>query len=290
MYGNKSAHALSGMLGHAKTQAQEALRELEDDKMAHDLSGKLGHAQRQAQDAFSKHGGQGLLDRMKGMSGHAQKTASHGVHWMEQHVPGAAFLIEEAEAMWHSDVPGGFQLGHIVDITVSTVPGVRGFVMQSAPDGAEYFIAEDFGCFDCCCLWMGKGPTYHIIEGNPMHGNEVLMLQSHRPCCCVSPELDVMSPDGEVIAKAVEHSYCCCFANTRVHVRGSEAYRLTGNIFGAVCSCFNSEHRVVDNEGKRVGRIVHWNEGAHLQLPKDGMASQKAGLLAATLLTDLRRR
>jgi len=271
-----------GLLGNASSKAPD----VGIDKMAHDFSGMLG----QATDAVSKNGGQGLLDRVGGMTDHAHKMGSNGLHWMEQHVPGATFLMDEAEALWNSDVPGGFQVGRTVDIAASTIPGVKGFVMQSMPDGSEYFIAEDFGWLDCCCFWTGRGPTYHIIEGNPMNGEEVLMMQSNKMCCCAGPELDVLTPDGEVIARVDEHAACCCFAHTRVDVRGSEVYRLTGNLFGALCSCFTSEHDVEDNGGKSVGKIVHWNSGAHIQFPENAMASHKAALLAATLLTDLRRR
>jgi hypothetical protein len=275
-----------GLLGNVTGKAPGALGKLGVDKMAHDASGMVG----QATDEFRKNGGQNVLDRMNGITSHAQKMGTNGVHWMEEHVPGVAFLIDEAESLWHSDVPGGFQLGNTVDIAASTIPGVRGFMMQSMPDGAEYFIGEDFGSFDCCCFWTGKGPTYHIIEGNPMNGEEVLVMQSHKMFCCASPELDVLTPDGEVIARADEHAACCCFAHTRVDVRGSEVYRLTGNLFGALCSCFTSEHDVDDRQGHTVGRVVHWNTGAHIQFPEGALASHKAALLAATLLTDLRRR
>merc|ERR1719277_2991592 len=105
-------------------------------KMPHDFSGALN----QATDAVSRIGGQSLFDRVNGMTGHAHKMGSQGCQWMEQHVPGAAFLMDEAQSLWNSDVPGGFQLGHSVDIAASTIPGVMGFVMQSMPDGAEYFI------------------------------------------------------------------------------------------------------------------------------------------------------
>mmetsp|Transcript_21628 Transcript_21628/g.54108 ORF Transcript_21628/g.54108 Transcript_21628/m.54108 type:complete len:286 (-) Transcript_21628:62-919(-) len=285
MFGQHTAGNFVGLLGNTG-QTQDAIDRLGSDKMVHDLSGMLG----QAADVVNRNGGPGLLDRVNGMAGHAHNIGSNGAQWMEQHVPGAAFLMDEAQSLWNSDVPGGFQLGDSVDIAASTIPGVKGFVMQSIPDGAEYFIAEDFGWFDCCCFWTGKGPTYHVIEGNPMNGEEVLTMQSHKMCCCVSPELDVVTVDGDVIARADEHAACCCFAHTRVDVRSSEVYRLTGNLFGALCSCFTSEHDVEDNRGKSVGKVVHWSSGAHIQFPVNVMASHKAALLAATLLTDLRRR
>jgi len=289
--GDKMAHELSGMLdkvatGEVAHDLSGMLGKVSGDKVAHDLTGMLG----QAKDAVNGHGGQGLLDRVSGMTDHAYLMGSHGVDWVEQHVPGAALLIDEAKSLWKSDVPGGFQLGHTVDIAESTIPGVRGFVMQSTPDGGEYFVAEDFGSFDCCCFWMGRGPTYHIIEGNPIHGTEVLMMQSHRSFCCSTPELEVLTPSGEVVAAAEEHAVCCCFAHTRVDVRGSEVYRLTGNLFGALFSCCTSEHSIEDHDGKSVGRVVHWNSGAHIQFPETALASHKAALLAATFLTDLRRR
>jgi len=280
-----------GLLGNASSKAQEAMQQAQKYGGEH-LSGGFSGVMDQAKGAFHDHGGDAALHRVHGVADHAQKMGSHGLHQIAQHVPGGEYMLHQAENLWHSDVPGGFQLGDTVDIAASTIPGVRGFMMQSMPDGTEYFVGEDFGWFDCCCFWAGKGPTYHIIEGNPMSGEEVLMLQSHKMfCCCVSPEIDVVTPEGEVIAMADEHAACCCFAQTRVDVRGKEVYRLGGNLLGALFSCFTSEHEIIDSEhNSHVGRIVHWNSGAHIQFPERALASHKAALLAAAFLTDLRRR
>jgi len=271
-----------GLLGNLSGQAQDSMHKF--GRHNHDLPSLLG----QAQDVVSKNGGHGLLDRMSGMSHNAQRM---GFKFVSQYVPGADHLLEEAQNLWNSDVPGGFQVGQSVDLTRSAIPGVSGFTMQSMPDGTDYFIGEEFGAWHCCCCWMGKGPTYHVIEGNPMNGEELIQMHSSRLFCCASPEMDVISLDGgEVFAIADEHATCCFFASTRISIREEEHYRINGNLIGACCSCFTSEHDIEDRTNKSVGKIVHWNSGAHIDFPKDAKASDKAAILAAALLTDLRRR
>lgn len=270
------------------------------DRGSGNFVGLLGNLSGQAQDTMGKLGGQGsdlmsqvsaekrgLMDRVSGMSSHAQKL---GFQFVSQHVPGGEYMMEEAQQLWNSDVPGGFQVGHSVDLSRSTIPGVSGFMMQSMPDGTEYFIGEEFGSWHCLCCWMGKGPTYHVIEGNPMNGDELLQMHSSRLFCCASPEMDVVTLDGEVFAVADEHAACCCSASTRLAVREKEHFRVTGNMMGACCSCFTSEHNIEDLENKPVGKIVHWNSGAHIEFPASAKASDKAAILASALLTDLRRR
>mmetsp|Transcript_84901 Transcript_84901/g.245472 ORF Transcript_84901/g.245472 Transcript_84901/m.245472 type:complete len:264 (-) Transcript_84901:94-885(-) len=228
-----------------------------------------------------------LLDNMRGASSHAQKM---GMAFIKDHVPGAEHWIEEAQSMWNSDLPCGFQLGHSVDLSKSTIPGVSGFMMQSMPDGTNYFIGEQFGAYHFCCCWAGRGPTYHVIEGNPMDGDEQIQMHSNRLCCCAAPDMDVVTMDGEVFASVDEHAVCCCFTSTRVAVRGDEHYRIKGSLLGACCPCFTNEHAIEDRDNKIAGKIIHWSSGARIEFPEGAKASEKASLLAAALLTDLRRR
>jgi len=196
--------------------------------------------------------------------------------------------LDQAENMFKADVPGGFQLGHAVEISASRTAGIEGWKMTSVPDGTEMFVGEESGCMHCLCCWMGSGPTYHIYEGNPMNGKEILLMQSHRLCCCTSPEVDVHAPDGtQEIAGADEHG-CCCFSSTRVDVREQEVYKVSGHLLGMLSCCGASESDVRDMDGHTVGRITHTSRFMHIDFPEDARASGKAGLLAAAFLSELR--
>merc|ERR1719383_181838 len=192
----------------------------------------------------------------------------------------SGFAAVSQESPWSdpaaNDLPGGvFQLGHSVDLSRSNID-VSGFVMQSLPDGSEYFIAEDFGPWHWSCCWSGRGPTYHVIEGNVLgdHSEELLQFQSRRSCCCLSADLDVVSlHTDEVFANADDHAACCFKVNTRVSVRDEERFRVLGSLAGACCSCLASEHRIVDGDRQVVGKVAHWSSGAHIEFPPGALTS-----------------
>jgi len=244
------------------------------------LPGLLGGVAGKASEMLDKNGGHGVLDHLVGASGQAADMA--------RQLPGGEFLLDTAEKLWTSDVPGGFQVGSSLAVSLSTTPGLEGFELQSIPDGAGLFIGEESHCLHCLCCWMGRGPTYHVYKGNPMEGKEVLTMQSHRMCCCSSPEIDVMSPDGQEVAAVDEHGCLCC-ASTQVAVRDKERYKVSGHLFGSCCCCCSAaSHAVRDQTGRRVGKIVHGSDFMHIDFPEDARASDKAGLLGAALLTELR--
>mmetsp|Transcript_28319 Transcript_28319/g.64133 ORF Transcript_28319/g.64133 Transcript_28319/m.64133 type:complete len:265 (+) Transcript_28319:55-849(+) len=253
--------------------------------MAASLPGLLGNLAGQATDLVEKNGGGGVLAHLGGASAQAAGMARS---MLEEYVPGGGMLLEQAESLLKSDVSGGFQLGHSVAIHGASMPGVEGWSMESNPDGTEYFISEESACCHFLCCWTGSGPKYHIFEGNPLKGKEVLTMTSHRLCCCTSPEIDVFSPNGDEVAVADEHGCLCC-ASTRVDVRDQETYRVVGHLCGICCGCCTaSEHEIRTPEGHAVGSIMHGSSTMHIEFPEDARASDKAGLLAAVLLSELR--
>ncbi|CAE8583922.1 unnamed protein product [Polarella glacialis] len=283
-------HSASGLVGSAGS-AGSAGSGLDMQSLLHSSSSLAGSAGSGASQVLTAAVGQQRMDQFK----HEAEDRASGVFDMASplaldlaasQIPGGHLMLDMGKRMLKADVPGGFTLGDKVLIQGNAQPGMSGFRVTSVPDGAEIYIAEERGCFHCCCCWMGTGPTYHVIKGNPLTGTDVLLMQSHRLCCCTSPEIDVLTPDGELLAGVDEHGCCCFSTSTNADVRGTPVYRVTGSILDLFCC---GSHSIMPVGGvTAVGQIRHSCGSISIDFPSDARSSDKAALLAASLLWHLR--
>eukprot|EP00933_Yihiella_yeosuensis_P047209 TRINITY_DN42939_c0_g1_i1.p1 TRINITY_DN42939_c0_g1~~TRINITY_DN42939_c0_g1_i1.p1 ORF type:complete len:266 (+),score=31.03 TRINITY_DN42939_c0_g1_i1:33-800(+) len=228
--------------------------------------------------------GQSVMDHAKGAF---SIGSGFGLEAVASQVPGGHLLANEAKQMFKADIPGGFTLGSSVIIQPAGQYGMTGFRMTSVPDGAEIYIAEERGCCHCCCFWMGPGPTFHFIDGNPIAGNDMLLMQSHRMCCCASPEIDVMTTEGELVAGVDDNGCCCCTTSTSVDVRGNPEYLVTSSWYDMLTCGFR--HSIMPVNGiTAVGKISHGCGATTIDFPSDARSSDKAAIVAASLLWHLR--
>merc|ERR1719362_654815 len=123
-------------------------------------------------------------------------------------------MLDQAQQLMKADIPGGFNLGRKSMIKYLKKPGITGYSLESIPGGEKYFIAEEKEWFHCCCCWMGAGPRLHLRESSDVDAEDAMLFAAHRKCPCASPEIDVEMPDGEVVAGADEHTFCCIGADT----------------------------------------------------------------------------
>lgn len=234
--------------------------------------------------------GQEVVHRGRGIFGQLQGLAGGLI---ASQVPGGKFVmdfaLDHAADILRSDVPGGFSLGKEVEIKRSRMPGMEGFQMTSIPDGNQMFMGEDRSCLHCCCLWMGHGPAFHILGGNPLENRHLLILQSHRRFPCMNPEMDVVTSEGEFIGTAQDHSYCVCNASTTIAVRGTPVYYVESTWMDLICC--RKEHNIYPAHGEQVvGTVSHsWSTGRmHIEFPSDARSSDKGALTAALMLYFLR--
>eukprot|EP00928_Gymnodinium_smaydae_P082100 TRINITY_DN65511_c0_g1_i1.p1 TRINITY_DN65511_c0_g1~~TRINITY_DN65511_c0_g1_i1.p1 ORF type:complete len:310 (+),score=54.46 TRINITY_DN65511_c0_g1_i1:84-932(+) len=245
-------------------------------------------------------GAREMLDQTMQVAGNsttAKMASSLGSAYISSMVPGGSLLLNhigDVGRIARSDVPGGLSLGDELSLERLAKPGLRGFRVSSRPDGAEYYLGEETSAWHCCCFTCGPqllGPAFTLVEGNPISGKEVLRLQSRIGCCGLGHHVvEALAPDGSSAASAVEdQGFCCCWrVNMHVNVRDIEKYTLSGSH----CCCAGGVELNLEAEptGDVVGTVGRLPGHINVKFPSGAYSSEKAGILGAALLTDLRLR
>eukprot|EP00929_Paragymnodinium_shiwhaense_P014516 TRINITY_DN122429_c0_g1_i1.p1 TRINITY_DN122429_c0_g1~~TRINITY_DN122429_c0_g1_i1.p1 ORF type:complete len:295 (-),score=47.59 TRINITY_DN122429_c0_g1_i1:103-987(-) len=240
-------------------------------------------------------GGAGMGQHMQGMMSNGSGLATDYAMNYIKTVPGGATMVQEAKKIWHSDVQGGFTLGDAVDMRRMEHRGMRGYRMTSVPDGAEVFLAEESQTSSCCCSiacsHQSEATTFSVIAGNILTAPEQLTMGFKIGCCgCGHHVMDIRSPDGSTVAYVEENHGCCCChqVNTHADVGGKPKF----TVVGTLPCCSSSTELDIESEpsGDVVGKIARMPNFLHIQFPEGAYASEKAALLGAALLTDIRLR